>query len=454
MPGRTCCVFGCFNNSAKIQAWNKTACEIHKPLLHIDCPCLRPYGLHQFPGRAEDQDVRQKVLFKVLSCSHLFKKYLQSMHRSLCIYLHHHSSVCGIPFPDGQPTRENPYPVLFMGYDCHVSRSLGQPYYYVDVGNLENMPLQTHDVGIQWPDHMDHNYSFSCGNKPMKDCGTQTDPTPSVSAQNLNNKDFIFFTGLCADSFWQLLQVVLTFCSQTLNTKLAVHEQFLLVLMRLRLGLLFTDLGRRFGVSRTTASEIFTFWRPILARFMREKVIVWLPRDTLNRIRPKTFHKNYPKATCIIDCTEVVVQRPKNVRKRSQTYSIYKHHNTYKLLYCIASNGYVMFVSKVFGGRASDNFITKNSDRRFTIKDILPPGVSLALPAFTRGRKELSEHEVTSTRRLANVRIHIERAIRRLKGFKILSNVISGRLQSVDEIVTICAGLCNLQPQLIRNSTE
>lgn len=111
----------------------------------------------------------------------------------------------------------------------------------VDVGNLENMPLQTHDVGIQWPDH---NYSFSCGNKPMKDCGTQTDPTPSVSAQNLNNKDFIFFTGLCADSFWQLLRVVLTFCSQTLNTKLAVHEQFLLVLMRLRLGLLFTDLGR------------------------------------------------------------------------------------------------------------------------------------------------------------------------------------------------------------------
>lgn len=127
-----------------------------------------------------------------------------------------------------------------------------------------------------------------------------------------------------------------------------------------------------------------------------------------------------------------------------------------------------MFVSKLFGGRASDNFITKNSgfvhhlipgdeilaDRGFTIMDILPPGVSLALPAFTCGRKELSEHEVTSTRRLANVRIHIERAIRRLKGFKILCNVISGRLQSVDEIVTICAGLCNLQPQLIRNSTE
>uniref|UniRef100_A0A3P9JQ83 DDE Tnp4 domain-containing protein n=1 Tax=Oryzias latipes TaxID=8090 RepID=A0A3P9JQ83_ORYLA len=337
-----------------------------------------------------------------------------------------HSKVCGIHFPDGQPTRENPYPVLFMGYDCRVSRSLGRAillHHIVSLNMLHSHVLLMHS-----------SFFFSLG----------------------NSRHFIFHTGLCADSFWLLLRAVLTFCSQPLNTRLAVHEQFLLVLMRLRLGLLFTDLGKRFGVSRTTASEIFTFWRPILARFMREKVIVWLPRDTLNRIR--TFNKNYPKATCIIDCTEVFVQRPKNLRKRSQTYSNYKHHNTYKLLYCIAPNGYVMFVSKPFGGRASDNFITKNSgfvhhlipgdeilaDRGISIKDILPPGVSLALPAFTRGQKELSEHEATSTRRLANVRIHIERAIRRLKGFKILCHVISGRLQSVDEIVSICAGLCNL----------
>jgi hypothetical protein len=164
---------------------------------------------------------------------------------------------------------------------------------------------------------------------------------------------------------------------------------------------------------------------------MREKVISWLPRDTLNRIRPKSFHQNYPKATCIIDCTEVFVQRPQNLRKRSQAYSNYKHHNTYKLLYCIAPNGYVMFLSTLFGVRASDNFITKNSgfvhhlipgdeilaDRRFTIMDILPPGVSLALPAFTRGRKELSENEVTSTRRRANVRIHTHRHTHRIASY-------------------------------------
>lgn len=58
--GRTCAVNGCTNSSGKLQIWKQTQCEVHKPLLHDQCPCLRPYGLHRFPGRAEDQDVREK----------------------------------------------------------------------------------------------------------------------------------------------------------------------------------------------------------------------------------------------------------------------------------------------------------------------------------------------------------------------------------------------------------
>lgn len=104
----------------------------------------------------------------------------------------------------------------------------------------------------------------------------------------------------------------------SLMTKLAVHKQLLLVLMSL--GLLLTDLGKRFGVSRSTSHETFTFWRPNIARFMRRKGDRMLPRDTLNRIRPKSFHKNFPKATCIIDCAEVFVQRAKNNQGREREY--------------------------------------------------------------------------------------------------------------------------------------
>lgn len=329
----------------------------------------------------------------------------------------------------------------------------------------DTVPLQQRDVGTQWPDLADHNY---CSLKSTKDASPQTDPTPSLSAYDMDDKVSKFYTGLDIVCFWELLKTIMAFLPQSKHFRLAVHEQFLLVLMRLRLGLMFTDLGIRFGISRTTACNMFAMWKTVLANFMREKVIFWLPRDTLRRIRPTSFVEHYPNATCIIDCTEIFVQRPKNLGSRAKTYSNYKHHNTYKVLYCIAPNGFVMYVSKLFGGRASDSFITKNcgilshfipgdqilTDRGFTIGDDLPPGVMLAIPAFTRGCKQLPEREVTRTRRLANVRIHVERAIRRLKCFKILSNVMPGSLKYVDDILAICAGLCNVQAPLIKETGE
>ena len=36
---------------------------------------------------------------------------------------------------------------------------------------------------------------------------------------------------------------------------------------------------------------------------------------------------------------------------------------------------------------------------------------SLKIPAFTRGRDQLSPNDIEETRRLANVRIHFERVI-------------------------------------------
>ncbi|KAG1925588.1 NLR family CARD domain-containing protein 3-like [Pimephales promelas] len=238
-----------------------------------------PSSNKRFPGRVQDADIRQK--------------WVKNINRQEWVP-NNNSRVCGIHFPDGRPTKEHPYPVLHMGYETHagplpsgrappkrrclepltvntmqVTRIAAEPAdVEVDVDNLENIPLQKCDVGVQWPEISEHNY---CSSKSTKDSATQTDPAPSISAYDFDDKD--------------------------------------------------------------------------------------------------------------------------------------------------TPNGFVMFVSKLFGGRASDTFITRNSglishllpgdqvlaDRGFTITDVLPPGVTLAIPAFTRGCKELPEHEVTQTRRLANL---------------------------------------------------
>ncbi|XP_021377688.1 uncharacterized protein LOC110465884, partial [Mizuhopecten yessoensis] len=233
--------------------------------------------------------------------------------------------------------------------------------------------------------------------------------------------------------------------------------------------LLFADLGHRFGISESHASNIFKSWLPLLAVKLKD-LIIWLPRDTIRAALPESFLKNYPKTTVIIDCAETFMQRPRNLKTRGETYSHYKSHNTIKYLVGIAPHGQIMFISKGFGGRASDKFIVENSgflnhllpgdevmaDRGFTINDLLfPLRVKLNIPAFTRGKDQLSEVDVTQTRRIANVRIHVERAIRRLKVFKILSDVIPvSCAKKADDILIVCSALVNLGNALIKDAVD
>ena len=56
---------------------------------------------------------------------------------------------------------------------------------------------------------------------------------------------------------------------------------------------------------------------------------------------------------------------------------------------------------------------------------------------------------------MANLRIHSERAINRIKSFRILGNTLPvSLLQHIDDILWACAALCNLKPKLICSKKE
>ena len=59
----------------------------------------------------------------------------------------------------------------------------------------------------------------------------------------------------------------------------------------------------------------------------------------------------YPTTRVIIDCSEIFVEVPTSIMAQSQTWSNYKHHNTFKVLVGISPNGQVIFASKLWGGR-------------------------------------------------------------------------------------------------------
>ena len=93
------------------------------------------------------------------------------------------------------------------------------------------------------------------------------------------------------------------------------------------------------------------------------------------------------------------------------------------------------------------------ADRGFTIgEELFSLHVGLNIPAFLRGRKQLSEKEVVESRRIASVRIHVERAIRRMKSYRILNSIITIKsVKKMNKVVKVVGALCNLRPQLIKD---
>ena len=87
------------------------------------------------------------------------------------------------------------------------------------------------------------------------------------------------------------------------------------------------------------------------------------------------------------------------------------------------------------------------SDKGFNIHDLLAlRAAKIACSTMKKGAVS------TVTRRIARIRIHVERIIGKLKCFSILRGVIPLTLKPyVTFIVTVCATLVNLQPRIIED---
>ena len=238
--------------------------------------------------------------------------------------------------------------------------------------------------------------------------------------------------------------------------------------MKLRHNFTEQDLAYRFGISQPTVSKIFFSVLHVLYTKLK-KCIFWPKREELWKSMPRTFREHFgSKVTVIIDCFEIFIEKPSHQTPRSHTWSSYKHHNTIKYLIGIAPQSHISFLSKAWGGRTTENHITENSgflelltpgdfilaDRGFNIHDSVGLKCApVATPSFTRGKLQLSAIEVESTRKIAHVRIHVERVIGQLRNKHVILSekipisylVSSGsETTTIDKITTVCCSLTNM----------
>ena len=90
------------------------------------------------------------------------------------------------------------------------------------------------------------------------------------------------------------------------------------------------------------------------------------------------------------------------------------------------------------------------ADKGFDIEEyLIPMGARLNIPPFLRGKSQFDAKELIETRRKTSLRIHVERAMERIKNFHIFDRTLSASLTDIaDRMFYICCMLTNFHPPL------
>ena len=91
------------------------------------------------------------------------------------------------------------------------------------------------------------------------------------------------------------------------------------------------------------------------------------------------------------------------------------------------------------------------ADKGFDIKDLLfEYEVRLNIPPFKPGDMQMTPEDLLSTKKIAGVRIHVERKMQRIKFFKILAGEIDNTLfDLLEQLIFVCSILTNFEGALV-----
>ena len=176
------------------------------------------------------------------------------------------------------------------------------------------------------------------------------------------------------------------------------------------------------------------------------------------------IQESVPNTRTIIDCFEIQCQQPSGLMNESVTFSDYKSRNTFKVLIGCTPSDVVSFVSEAYGGRISDKEVTMRSelidllesddtimaDRGFDIQELVATkGILVNVPPRLEVNKQMPGPDVEKTRRIAELRIHVERCIGRARRFGINTVFPLNMSNHINDIVHVWCSLTNFDVPLV-----
>lgn len=256
--------------------------------------------------------------------------------------------------------------------------------------------------------------------------------------------------------------------------QLSDKDGLFLTLCRFRHNFKLKDLAVQFRMSVQSVSCVVNAWTERMY-YKFGQLNIWPHRDIIINQMPTKYKADFPTSLVIIDGTELQTQSPCALALQSQLYSDYKSSTTLKCLIGCDPRGSLLFVSELFTGCISDKQLTEQSgfydllrtlksigyiqdkdaimaDKGFTIQtEIENLGLSLNLPPFASAGKQMSVADSKMTSKIAKHRVHIERLIKKVKTYCIVSDKIPTSLfHTINQIWTVCCYLTLFQDVFVK----
>lgn len=230
---------------------------------------------------------------------------------------------------------------------------------------------------------------------------------------------------------------------------LSKAEEISLCLIYLRHHPTFLLLGINYGVSESTAHNLFHYWLPILEQC--------LPCSLLDELSEQpeeleTLLADLTELYLLVDSEEQPCQRPQDKEKQRSCYSGKKRQHTFKnQVIALPLGDDIVDLSIGSPGPTSDQMLLRKQQKKFHSQQLFRgdkgyQGVERTLTPIKKPRKQdFSKEQIFHNRASAQERIYIENLIRIIKIWRVAKEQFRLRCRYYDMTIRIVCGLVRLR---------
>ena len=230
---------------------------------------------------------------------------------------------------------------------------------------------------------------------------------------------------------------------------LSESEEICLTLIYLRQMPIFLLLGIMFGISRTSANDIFHYWLPILRDLLPSSLFEEWERELKTDELVKEI---LAEEKLLVDSTEQPRERPSDYEEQEKYFSGKKKKHTFKNQVVSLPDGKDI-VDAIVGerGPAADVNLLRKQQEGFSKNQTFEGDKAYIGAERTKNphkkppKKELTADQKDENRKRSQERIYIEHLIRIIKIFRVASERFRLRPNSYQQVIRVILGLVRLR---------